>query len=117
MQEEKITFNDLPEAVSQLKKDIDYIKQILLEDKSVRNPDLDYWMNISELCNFLPDKPTKNTIYSWVQNRTIPFHKGAKKLRFLKSELDAWMKEGRKNSSSGQDIPPESYLKIKKENK
>lgn len=114
MQKENLTFNDLPEVISQLKSDIGFIKQFLIENKSSRYQESDQWLNISELCNFLPDKPSKNTIYSWVQNRTIPFHKGAKKLRFLKSEIDNWMKND-KIISFGPEIQPERNLKIKVE--
>ncbi|MBK9640192.1 MAG: helix-turn-helix domain-containing protein [Saprospiraceae bacterium] len=114
MQEKNLTYNDLPEALSQVRKDISFIKQFLIENRLGQHPDLNSWMNISELCNYLPDKPTKNTIYSWVQNRIIPFHKGPKILYFLKSEIDAWMKEGRKNSSIGPSIPPENHLKTNK---
>ncbi|MBK8245331.1 MAG: helix-turn-helix domain-containing protein [Saprospiraceae bacterium] len=98
------------------------IENILLELK--HNPEIqkkyhenDRWFDLQELREYLPDKPSKATIYSWVQNRSIPYHKGAKKLRFLKSELDAWMKKGRKDYSSGSDLPVESYLKIRKGNK
>ncbi len=114
MQEKILTYNDLPEALSQVRKDLSYIKQFLLEHRSGQNPDLNPWMNISEICNYLPDKPTKNTIYSWVQKKSIPFHKGPKILYFLKSEIDDWMKEGRKITSIGPVTPPEIYLKPNK---
>ena len=112
-----LSFNELPQAISQLYAEVLNIKQILLDNTSVRNPDSDQWFALNELCEYLPDKPSKATIYAYVHDRVIPFHKGAKKLRFLKSEIDAWMKDGRKDSSSGPDIPPESYLKIKKVHK
>lgn len=98
------------------------IETLLLELKHKPNhnknyPEGDLWFNLKELCEYLPDKPTKTTIYSWVQNRLIPYHKGAKKLRFLKSEIDAWMKEGKKISSTDPARALERYLIIKKGNK
>lgn len=54
------------------------------------------WFDLNELRNYLPDKPSKMTVYGWVRNKSIPYHKGAKKLRFLKSEIDAWLRNGKK---------------------
>ena len=95
------------------------IETILLDLK--HNPkyssqiDSDQWFDLKELCEYLPDKPSKATIYSWIHNRTIPFHKGAKKLRFLKSEIDIWLKDGKKVIPTNPVVSPENYLKtIKK---
>ncbi len=55
----------------------------------------DVWFDLMELCDYLPDKPKKPTVYTWVKLKTIPFHKGKKKLRFLKSEIDQWLKHGK----------------------
>lgn len=74
----------------------------------------DHWFDLKKLCIYLPDKPSKLTVYSWVRNNKIPFHKGAKKLIFLQSEIDTWMKEGRMSSSIGTPTPPENYLKLNK---
>lgn len=57
------------------------------------------WFNLDELCNYLPDKPAKQTIYGKVSNNEIPHYKDAKKLRFLKSEIDFYLKQGRKKTS------------------
>ncbi len=70
----------------------------------------DRWFNLIELCEYLPDKPTRATVYSWVHYRKIPFHKGSKHLRFLKSEIDAWLKQSRvkTNAEIAQDV--DNYL-------
>ena len=94
------------------------IETILLEIK--HNPkhssqiDSDQWFDLKELCEYMPDKPSKATIYSYVHNGSIPFKKGLKKLRFLKSEIDNWLKNEKKDYLSGPEISSESYLKIKK---
>lgn len=54
----------------------------------------DCWFTIAELCTYHPDKPATATVYGWVKNGLIPSHKGAKNLRFLKSEIDQWLKHG-----------------------
>jgi len=61
-------------------------------------PQPDRWMNIDELCDYLPDHPVKFTVYSWVAKSAIPVNKKSKKLFFLKSEIDAWLNSGRKKT-------------------
>ena len=60
---------------------------------------LQQWFNVDELCNYLPDRPKKQTIYGKVSSNEIPHYKDAKKLRFLKSEIDQWLMKGRKKTS------------------
>jgi len=79
------------------------IKALLLEIKHASFfpqslTETDHWFDIQELCSYLPDKPTKPTVYGWVHFSIIPYHKGGKKLRFLKSEIDAWLKTGRRKT-------------------
>jgi excisionase family DNA binding protein len=91
---QKLTFDSLPAAVEQISMDLATVKQLLLSQSSEKQI-VDHWFNVKELCNYLPDKPTRATVYSWVHYRKIPFHKGSKSLRFLKSEIDAWLKQSR----------------------
>jgi predicted DNA-binding transcriptional regulator AlpA len=60
--------------------------------------DSERWMNLQELCDYLPDHPKPQTVYSWVSNKVIPVNKGSKHLRFLKSEIDQWLKSGRRKT-------------------
>ena len=48
---------------------------------------------------YLPDKPSKQTVYGWVNQRLIPYHKTTKRLSFLKSEIDAWIANGRRKTA------------------
>lgn len=59
-----------------------------------KNSTSDEWLNIKQLCYYLPDKPARQTVYGWVSKRLIPYHKKGKSLSFLKSEIDQWLKEG-----------------------
>lgn len=74
----------------------------------------DRWFDLNELCNYHPDKPSKPTVYGWVHDGLIPVHKGGKKLRFLKSEIDTWIKQGRKKTISETANEADQYLKNKK---
>ena len=89
-----ISFEQLPEMVAKLIEEVGGLKELI--DKKIAAPvqkeNGDEWMNLNELMDYLPDKPSKSTVYSWVCNRSIPFHKKTKKLSFSKAEIDAWLK-------------------------
>lgn len=110
----EITFENLPKAVSEIFKEVVYLKQLLIEHNKTRGLDQEKWFDLKELCAYLPDKPSKMTVYGWVHNQSIPHRKGAKKLRFLKSEIDTWLKCGKKVSNvPDHETIPEYLLKAK----
>ncbi len=57
----------------------------------------DQWFNLTEFCAYHPDKPKPPTVYGWISmnKNDVPYHKDGKKLRFLKSEVDAWLLKGK----------------------
>jgi len=71
----------------------------------------DRWFDLTELCLYLPDKPAKATVYGWVHKGLIPNHKGQKKLRFLKSEIDNFLKQGRKKTLAEISCEADAYIK------
>jgi excisionase family DNA binding protein len=68
------------------------VKKVLIDLKEFKQIETDIWFDLRQLCEYHPDKPSKATVYGWVNTKTIPVHKGGKKLRFLKSEIDNWLK-------------------------
>lgn len=72
------------------------------------------WLNLQELCDYLPDKPAKPTVYAWVNQGIIPYHKGGKKLRFLKSEIDAWLKNSKQLTKAEAASEIDQFLKTTK---
>jgi excisionase family DNA binding protein len=111
---EGLTLENLPKAFSQLTNEVSEIKRLLLEKSNEQPTETDRWFDLSELCIYLPDKPTKPTVYGWVNAGIIPVHKGGKKLRFLKSEIDNWLKQGKKKTFAETASEAEKYLKTKK---
>jgi excisionase family DNA binding protein len=107
-----ITLETLPKAFTHLVNEVGEIKR-LLQQKAEPNTEKDQWFDLSELCQYHPDKPSKATVYGWVNTGTIPVHKSAKKLRFLKSEIDAWLKQGRKKTLVETEAEAEAYMKRK----
>jgi len=96
---QKITHDNLPEAVTQLTVDISEIRQLLIERSNQPQTNTDRWLSLDELCDYLPGKPAKATIYGKVHLREIPHKKMGKRLAFLKSDIDTWL-----NSKSRKTI-------------
>jgi excisionase family DNA binding protein len=77
-------------------------------------PESDRWFNLQELCEYLPDRPARQTVYSWVGQRLIPYHKKGKKLQFLKSEVDNWLKSDKRKSLAEIQAEAEQFILAKK---
>ena len=106
---EPITFEKMPQALSILIEEVKALRFALAE--IIIPPEEDRWLNIDQLRERLPDHPAKATIYGWVSNRQIPFHKGngEKKLRFLTSEIDQYLMAGRQKSIHELQVEASNY--------
>lgn len=110
---ENLTYNDLPSAVTLLYNEVVGIKQMLLDKSNSPTIETEQWFNLNQLCEYLPDKPAKATVYSWVHNGLIPHHKGAKRLRFLKSEIDLFLQQGKQKTNAEISADADNYIKSK----
>lgn len=90
------------------------IRKVLSTQQAEQPTETDRWFDLNELCNYHPDKPSKPTVYGWVYASSIPVHKGGKKLRFLKSEIDNWLRQGKKKTLAETASEAEHYFKTKK---
>ena len=88
--EKEISFNDMPAALAYLIDKVEKIEALLGTQTTPVEP-ADSWFNLEELCDYLPDHPAKQTVYGWVSQHIVPYHKKGKKLQFLKSEIDNWL--------------------------
>ena len=110
---EGLTLETLPKAITHLTNEVSEIKRLLLEKSNEQPTETDRWFDLNELCNYLPDKPAIPTIYGKVHTNTIPFHKTGKRLRFLKSDIDLWLKEGRRKTIVELQAEASTYLRKK----
>lgn len=106
---EDISFNDVPKAVAHLINKVDKI-ETLLSSKQPQAQESDRWLNLDDLCKYHPDHPAKPTVYAWIGQRSIPYHKKGKKLMFLKSEIDTWLKEGRRKTAAEIQAEAETFV-------
>jgi excisionase family DNA binding protein len=107
-----ITLETLPRAFTQLLNEVAEIKGLIRNIQQV--PEADQWFDLEGLCSYLPDRPSKHTVYEWVHNAKVPVHKGGKKLRFLKSEIDQWLKEGRRKTLAEIASEADQHCKTKR---
>ena len=87
---ENITFDSLPESIQELHKKLD-----ILLSKASAPVDKDKLLTIDELIEYLPEHPARQTVYGWVNNRTIPYQKHGSRLYFLRSDIESWLAKGR----------------------
>ena len=95
---EKLTFNELPEAVAQLYTKLTHIERLLQGQSNNFQPEADKLLTVQEAAEFL--NLSAVTIYGYVQRQEIPVNKRSKRLYFSKNELTEWIKEGRKKTVS-----------------
>ena len=110
---EQITFEKLPEAMEYLINKVEKLETLLCLTKS-ETPESDKWFNLQELCNYLPDKPARQTVYGWIGQKLIPYHKKGKKLQFLKSEIDTWLIGDKRKSVAELQADAASFVADKK---
>ena len=100
---------NLPKNFQILSKKIDRLLEISEEPKP--EPESDKWLNMQELREYHPAKPTEGTVRTWIRERKVTYYKGTKENCFLKSEIDAWIREGRVKSRSEMDREASDYVK------
>ena len=96
--EKEISFNDMPQALAYLIDKVEKIETLLGNQTATAVEPADRWFNLEELCAYLPDRPARQTVYGWISQRVIPYHKKGKKLQFLKSEIDNWLLEDQRQT-------------------
>ena len=115
---QKISLEELPNLVVDLASKVDKLQEQIskLQNNEEATP---VWFDINTLCNYLPQKPAKQTVYEWCANRKIPYHKSGgikgKHTLFLKREIDEWLMNA--NIKSEEIIEDEVNIYLKNEDK
>lgn len=80
----------------------------------VATPDAaNVWMDIKQLCDYLPTHPARQTVYEWVKAKTIPHHKTSKKLTFNKREIDNWLNGGYRKTVAELEAEASAFIQSK----
>lgn len=102
-----MSFDLLPQAISELIDRVARIEQLLLEERSPAAVENEM-LNITEATVFL--RLTKSTIYSKVCRGEIPAFKTGRRLYFDKQELTGWIKSSRKTTNEDIRAKAERFL-------
>lgn len=109
---EQLTFDQLPQAVGQLFSKLDSIENLLRGQSNNSEQQSDQLLTIKQAGELL--SLSIPTIYGLVSRNAIPVNKQGKRLYFLKDELTAWVKAGRKLTVSEIKSQANSFLVKKK---
>ena len=93
-----VTFENLPQLVGQILDRLDNLQKTVIE--STKTPEPDKWFTLEQLVEYDPEKRAKQTFYGLVSKGAIPYHKRGKKLTFLKSEINEWLRSASRVSLS-----------------
>ena len=118
MSEKNITFEDLPKAMSWLMDKLNELDSKIdgLNNQNQSVP-TEQWMNLKELCDYIPSHPAEQTVYGWTSCHLIPFHKRGKRIMFLKSEIDEWLHAGKIKSDKNLEDEAAQFIKSKRNTK
>ena len=109
MQNAKLSFEQLPEAISNLLEKVETINRnvgFLMSSKTIQKDSTsksEEFIGIDEACEIV--HLAKPTIYKLAQKGQIPHYKPSKELLFRKSELISWVERShQKGSPSTEEI-------------
>lgn len=65
------------------------------------------WLSVEQLADYLGI--SKETIYKWLERKSIPAHRVGKLWRFDSSEIDGWIKDGGAANKRSSKQPTSSH--------
>ena len=107
--EQHLTFDNLPEAVTMLTKEVSELKRLLIEkQEQAPTEPAEKLLNVQEAAEFL--SLTVPTLYSKCSKNELPYMKRSKRLYFSRTELLEYIKDGRKKSNAEIEQEAKAYL-------
>ena len=104
----QLTFEQLPQAVSQLYSKLEDIERLLLQKNSPAHQQSEALLTIAQAADLL--RLSVPTVYGLVSRREIPSMKKGKRLYFSNQELTDWVKSGRKQTNTEIEGEADAYL-------
>ena len=106
---ENFTFDQLPQAVAMLTKEVSELKQLLLQKSDQQaTPPAEQLLDVQQAAEFL--NLSVPTVYSKVSRGELPVMKRGKKLHFSNTELMQYLKVGRKLTNLEIEKEAENFL-------
>ena len=107
----EITFEQLPQAVSQLHEKLANIERLLLQKVNDPQIETNELLTVQDVATFL--SLSVPTIYGLISKKEIPVMKRSKRCYFSKVELMNYLKQGRKKTFEETGIEAQNYLTSK----
>lgn len=104
----EITFEKLPQAVTQLFDKLENLERLILSQNNAPPPEEDKLLTIREAAEIL--HLTVPTVYGLVQRSEVPVCKRGKRLYFSKQELVSWIMSGRKKTIVEIDEETDQFI-------
>jgi excisionase family DNA binding protein len=60
----------------------------------------DRWLSVDDICDYLGVK--RDTIYKWINEKSMPAHRVGRLWKFKKEQVDAWVEAGGASDKSGK---------------
>ena len=58
----------------------------------------DRWLSVDEIAVYLGVK--RDTVYKWIERKSMPAHKVGRLWKFRRAEVDDWIRSGNSSTSS-----------------
>jgi excisionase family DNA binding protein len=109
-----LTFDQLPAAVTALTQEVNDLKRLFVERQEQHHPTSqpDDLLTVQQAAEFL--HLSVPTVYAQVSRGELPVMKQRKRLYFSREELTAYLREGRRKTSSEIEAETEAYLSNRK---
>jgi len=106
-----MTFEQTQQEVSEMKKGFQRLEALLLKKLENQQPEIEPPLNIKEVSKLT--ELSVPTLYGYVQRNEMPYYKKGNRLKFFKSEIIDWIKEGKVKSISEIETDANTYLSNK----
>ena len=109
MKDTKLTFDELPSAVSLITKELGELKQLLLQKQfHTSSAQQDGLLNTEEAAKFL--KLAVSTIYNLSSKGELPVMKRGKRLYFSTADLNDYVRQGLRRSNDQIELDAIEHL-------
>ena len=109
--EKNLTFEQLPNAVTMLTREVGELKHLLTKkQEQTTTEQSEQWLDLNDLVQYDPEKRKKATWYTKTSRNEVPHYKRDKKVYFLKTEIDEWLKAGKCKSNAEIEQQAAAYL-------
>jgi excisionase family DNA binding protein len=101
----KITFDNLPQAIGHLTEQVDELKKLLTR-KHIREPTLQNKLSVDRAIALMSDHGltiSRSKLYKLTSKQQIPFSKFNNRIVFNKEDLDDWITENTSSKTNFYD--------------